>query len=208
MTWMGGGRSPAAWGLAATVSAMMALAVAGTASGTTPARAVDLNLSRLSSIDLVKCRVVRRHRDGNAWRCPGLPGYPVYIAEGDLRFMMAFGPRPLRRRSATQTLAPFNTIFIDKRRPTIEWRVDRDAAGRIVPFATIVRYSTSLDEAQGEVLVITKVDRKESCQLAVIDARATPDAMAVARAWAIAEARQKTCPDHPEVVGVKGKGPM
>ena len=77
-----------------------------------------------------------------------------------------------------------------------------------MPFATIVRFHTSLEGANGEVLVITKVDAKQSCHLAMIDARANPDAMATARAWAIAEARKRTCPEKPEILGQKGKSPM
>jgi hypothetical protein len=172
------------------------------------AAAVDLQMSRLSAIELKTCRQISRHKDGGAWRCPGLRGYPVYFAEGDLRHFLAFGPNPEKRRSATQTLGPFNSIFQGLRRPTIEWRVERLVNGRIVPFATIVRYYTDRDGEKGEVLVVTKVDARQSCQLALIDARADANAMATARAWAIAEARKRSCPDAPEVVGAKGKSPL
>lgn len=172
------------------------------------AAAVDLQMSRLTAIDLPSYRQISRHRQGGAWRCPGLRGFPVYFAEGDLRHFLAFGPSPEKRRSATQTLAPFNSVFQGKRRSTVEWRVERLVNGRIAPFATIVRYYTSLDGADGEVLVVTKVDEKQSCQLALIDARANANAMAMARSWAIAEARKRSCPEAPEVLGVKGKGPM
>ncbi len=180
---------------------------------TSPASAVDLHKSRLSSIDLKKCRKLSSHRassriDGAAWRCAGIKGYPVYFAEGDLRHFLAFGPDPQKRRSATQTLGAFNSIFKGRRRPTIEWRTDTTADGSQVPFATIVRFYTSNEGANGEFLVVTKVDPKDSCQLAVIDARANSDAMAIARAWAIAEARQRPCPDQPEQLGLKGKGPL
>lgn len=173
-----------------------------------PAAAVDLNLSRLTTVELSKCRQIKRHKDGGAWRCAGLPGYPIYFAEGDLRHMMAFGPAPEKRTSAHQSLSAFNSIFHNKRRPTIEWRVERHDQGRIVPFATIVRYQTSLEQENGEVLVITKVDLKDSCRLALIDVRANPDAMAVARSWANAEARKRPCPEQPDVIGAKGKGPL
>ncbi len=173
-----------------------------------PSHGVDLHKSLLTAIELEKCVQTRKHRDGGAWRCPGIRGYPVYFAEGDLRQMLAFGPSPEKRRSTNQTLGPFNTIFDGKRRPTIEWRVEQQLNGRIVPFATIVRFHTSMEGAKGEVLVITKVDAAQSCHLAVIDAQANADAMAMARTWAIAQARKRSCPDTPEVLGVKGKGPM
>lgn len=188
----------------------LCVVLAGTAGmiAATPARAIDLKQSRLSVIELKTCQQIARHKDGGAWRCPGIRGYPVYFAEGDLRHFLAFGPQPEKRASATQTLGPFNSIFQGKRRPTIEWRVERVLSGRIVPYATIVRFHTSLEGANGEVLVISKVDAKQSCHLAMIDARANPDAMATARAWAIAEARKRTCPEKPEILGQKGKSPM
>lgn len=174
-----------------------------------PSSAIDLHNSRLSAIELSKCRQVSRHRDGGAWRCPGLKGYPVYFAEGDLRHFLAFGPTPQKRRSAQQTLGPFNSIFkAGQRRATVEWRTERTAQGPATPFATIVRFYTSRDGVDGEALVITKVDAAQSCQLAVIDARANPDAMAMARAWAIAEAKKRPCPEMPEQIGAKGKGPI
>lgn len=186
-------------------SAAMGLLAAASMAAITPAEAVDLNKSRLSTIELKKCRQLSRHKDGGAWLCPGLKGYPVYLAEGDLRQMLAFGPQPQKRRSATQTLGPFNTVFEARQRPTIEWRVESDARGRIVPFATIVRLHISRDGQKSDVLVITKVDAKDSCQLAAIDAQANTDAMALARAWAIAEAKKASCPDRPKPLGKAGK---
>ena len=196
---------------AGSVLALAALLGAFASIGALPANrawAVDLNKSRLTSIDVKSCRKVSRHKDGGAWMCPGLRGWPVYFAEGDLRHMLAFGPSPQKRRSATQSLAPFNTIFDGKGRATVEWRVEGDDRGRIIPFATIVRFHTSMDGAKGEVLVVTKVDARDSCQLASIDANANPDAMAIARAWAIAEAKNRPCPDAPITLGKVGKLPL
>ena len=174
----------------------------------TAANAVDLNKSRLSTIDQKECKQLSKHRDGGGWLCPGLRGYPIYLAEGDLRQMVGFGPAPQNRTSSKQTLASFNTIFSGKRRPTVEWRVERDARGRVVPFATIVRFHTSSGDTKGDVLVITKVDPKDSCRLAVIEASANPDAMSIARTWAISEAKKMPCPAAPIVLGTPGKGPM
>lgn len=173
-----------------------------------PAVAVNAPKSRLTVIDLKTCKQLATHKDGGAWRCPGLAGYPVYVAEGDLRFMLAFGPAPEKRRSATQTIAAFNTPFEGKQRPTIEWRVQRNPSGRETPFATIVRYHTRRDGKTGDVLVITKVDVRDSCQLARIDAAANLDAIAIARAWADAEARKASCPEEPQTLGKSGSSPM
>lgn len=184
------------------------LVVAGIAVDNRPAGAVDLHKSRLTVIELATCRQISKHKDGGAWICPGLKGFPVYFAEGDLRHMLAFGPDPARRRSAQQTLGAFNSIFEGKRRPTIEWRTERLGNGREVPFATIVRYYTALDQLKGEAIVITKVDAKQSCQVAVIDAKANVDPIALAREWAITNARKKSCPDAPEIVGQRGQSPI
>ncbi|CAN0418100.1 unnamed protein product, partial [Phaeothamnion confervicola] len=152
-------------------------------------------------VELSQCQRLSKHKDGGSWRCPGLRGYPVYFAEGDLRHYLAFGPVPEKRRSATQTLGPFNDIFRGSKRPTIEWRIERNAKGQDVPYATIVRYATASDGEKGEFLVITKVDAKDSCLIAIIDARANPDAMVMARTWANTEARKRPCPDRPEQLG-------
>ena len=188
----------------------LVVVTAMTAAAMLAAEVADANplKSRLTAIDLKACNLISRHRDGAAWRCQGLPGYPVYIAEGDLRQLLSFGIAAEHRRSATQTLAPFNTIFEGKIRPTIEWRIVTDVRGRELPYATIVRYHTSREGAKGEVLVITKVDAQVSCQLAMVDAAANDDAMALAREWADQNARKLACPDKPAVLGKAGKSPM
>jgi hypothetical protein len=187
----------------------LALVAVVAAVSSSPAAAQDSpSKSRLTTIDLNNCTRAGSHRDGGAWRCKGLPGYPIYVAEGDLRQMMGFGANPERRRSATQSLGPFNTIFEGKIRPTVEWRVTTDAKGRAIPFATIVRYRTERDGTKGHVLLITKVDAQQSCHLAKLDATASETAMALAREWADANARLLPCPDEPQVVGGKGTSPM
>ena len=138
---------------------------------------------------------------------PGTAGYPVYVAEGDLRFMLAFGPAPEKRRSATQTLGAFNSIFAPRSRPTIEWRSYRSGV-RDVPYATIVRYHTSRDGVTGDVLVVTKVDRDNSCHAAYVDAIANADAIALAREWADKHAPEHKCDADPVVLGNTGKSPM
>ena len=191
-----------------TVVTFAASLVVAAPAASPPVAAVDLHKSRLTNIELSKCKRLTRHKDGGSWRCPGLRGYPVYFAEGDLRHFLAFGPRPEKRRSATQTIGPFNDIFRGSRRSAVEWRIERYPDGREVPYATIVRYATARDGEKGEALVITKVDAQDSCHLAIVDARATPDAMALARTWANTEARKRPCPDVPEQLGVIGRDPL
>lgn len=176
------------------------------ACATTPAMANPLK-SRLTAIDLSDCKLLKRHPDGNAYRCPGLPGWPVYVASGDDRQFLSFGPSAEKRQAASQTLGAFNSVFERGKRPAIEWRIERKG-GREVPFATIVRFHTQRDGSKGEVLVVTKVDAKISCRLALVDAAANPDGMALARSWTDANARAQSCPGTPAVIGNTGTSPM
>jgi hypothetical protein len=164
--------------------------------------------SRNTTINLKSCKVVARYQDGGAWNCAGISGYPVYIAEGDLREYLAFGRNARKHRAANQTLPPFNTIFDSKTNlGTIEWRLET-RNGRDVPFATIVRYSTKNDEGSGQVLIVSKVADGQSCQVAHVDALANPDALKLARDVADKEARTFDCKQDPKTVGKTGKSPM
>jgi hypothetical protein len=122
--------------------------------------------SQYTTIDLRSCRTIKTHPDGSAWRCQGLPGYPVYIAEGDLRTFISVGADAEKRRAAEQTLGPFNTIFpAGSRRTTLEWRFQRKG-DTAVPYAIILRYYTKSDAGRGEVIVLTKVGPAQTCQVA------------------------------------------
>lgn len=164
--------------------------------------------SLYTTIDLKTCQQVKRHSDGGAWICAGLEGYPVYVAEGDLRTFVSVGPAPEKRRAATQTLKSFNSLFRGKSsRATLEWRFVRKN-GQPVPYATIQRYFTKSDAKSGEVLVVTKVTPTEDCHVAHLDALATPNAIAVARKIADDEARKFDCKLEPKTAGSPGRSPM
>jgi hypothetical protein len=170
--------------------------------------AVNPMRSRFTTIDLKTCQLVKRHADGNTWNCSGLRGYPVVYAEGDLRAFVSFGPNAGKRRAAQQTLGSFNSIFDSNgRRATVEWRFRR-IAGADQPYATIMRLFTSRDGIKGEVLVVTRVTATEACHMAHIDAKATADAMALARSAADEMAAKWSCADAPKVLGVTGKDPL
>lgn len=164
--------------------------------------------SLYTTIDLAKCRQTSKGPDGGAWLCPGLDGYPVYIAEGDLRTFVSVGRQPQKRQAAQQTLGPFNSLFQRRsQRATIEWRfVKKD--GKVQPFATIQRYFTKNDSGSGQVLVITKVTPTEDCHAAYVDALANPQAIVLARDFADNEARQFDCRSAPKRVGKSGRSPM
>lgn len=163
--------------------------------------------SAYTTIDLSHCKKTRIP-DGAFHVCKGLPGYPIYVAEGDLRAFVAASTAPQRSRSAEQTLGAFNTPFKDRsQRAPIEWRfVIKD--GKQVPYATILRYYTQNDTARGEVLVVMKVAGPETCHVAHIDAVSTPDAIVLARDIADRKARQFDCRMDPEIAGVRGQSPM
>jgi hypothetical protein len=151
---------------------------------------------------------VKRHPDGNAWSCPGLPGYPIYFAEGDLRTFVSYGPAPEKRRAASQTPPPFNSILRGKpERATVEWRT-RPAKGKALPHATILRYFVTKDRKKGQILVVSKVSDTESCHVAYIDALAEPAAIALARRIADEVAPKFDCSKEPTREGAKGKSPL
>lgn len=164
--------------------------------------------SQYTTIDLKVCTKLKAHPDGSAWRCPGLPGYPVYVAEGDLRTFISVGANAEKRRAAEQTLGPFNTIFpAGTRRATLEWRFNRKG-DTLVPYATILRYYTKNDTGRGEVLVVTKVSPAQTCQMAYIDALATPEPMVLAHKIADEAARTFDCGKEPMTAGSRGKSPL
>lgn len=175
--------------------------------GQAPAAANPVK-SLYTTIDLKVCKHVKRHRDGSAWRCEGLAGYPVYFAEGDLRQFVSVGADAEKRRAATQTLGASNSIF-DKgsSRATIEWRFDRRGE-RKLPYAIIVRFHTSRDGRNGDVLVVSKVSDSEACHVAYIDALANKDAIALARQVADKQSKTFDCSKEPSPEGETGRSPM
>lgn len=183
------------------------LAAAAFALGPAPVAANPVK-SLYTTVDLKTCKRIKRHRDGGSWRCEGLPGYPVYVAEGDLRHFVSAGPDPEKRRAATQTLGSFNSIFErGSDRATIEWRFDRRGE-RQIPYAIIVRFHTSTDDRKGDVLVVSKVGASETCHVAYIDALANDDAIALARQIADGRARTFDCRGEPRAEGATGRSPM
>jgi hypothetical protein len=164
--------------------------------------------SLYTTVDLKACKRMARLRDGAAWLCSGLGGLPVYVAEGDLRQFVSVGTNAQKRRAAKQTLGPFNSIFeAGSERATIEWRFDR-RGDRQIPYATIVRFHTSMEGRKGDVLVVSKVGAEETCHVAYIDALANRDAIALARQVADRHAKSFDCHSEPRTEGASGRSPM
>ncbi len=189
-------------------SALVATLAVAIAIGEWPALAIQQVKSLYTAIDLRECKILEAPRGGGAWLCEGLPDYPVYVAEIDHRTYLSIGNKGAGMRAAHQTLASANSLFEgSSTRPAVEWRfVIRN--GKPVPYATIVRYATSLGDTRGEVLIVTRVTATEACQVAHIDALAAEEAIVLARRIADEKARAFSCAGEPAVVGQSGKSPM
>jgi hypothetical protein len=151
--------------------------------------------------NLDRCDIIKRVKETGSivQRCPGLPGFPIFIAEDDLRFFVGYGPNGQKQKVFGQTLPPFNTIH-----NKIEFRVRR---GGKSPFASILRYFTDPGDGQpkGQILVVTKIEGREACHIAYIDASKDPDPNAKARLAADTKAAGFRCErDEPEDLADKG----
>jgi hypothetical protein len=181
--------------IVAAAAALLAVLVA------TPAMAVIT--SAYTSLDLDRCQAEPMAEDngidGGVWWCAGYAGIPVRVAEGDLRFLVSYGPDAANELAAGQTLPQFNTIHT-----TLEWRLDD---GR--PFATILRYFTDTgDGRRGQVLVVTRLGETGTvCHVGYVDALANPEANALAREIADGWAPGFVCGiDEPAWAGVGAGG--
>ena len=146
--------------------------------------------SDYTDINLDDCLVLNADDFGAAFACPGYKGFPLYIAEGDLRFFVSYGFGAPDEMAAEQTLPAFNTIG-----EKLEWRLT-NKTGDFKPFATILRYYTQTGDGSapdGQVLVVTKIEPGNTCHIAYIDARLTPNANEIARQFADNEAENFNC---------------
>ncbi len=139
--------------------------------------------------------------DGGRWICDGYAGIPVHVAEGDLRMFVSFGANAANEPAASQTLPAFNTV-----NETLEWRLADRGGWR--PYATILRwFPQTFDEATGQqvtgqMLVVTRLGFElggGTCQIAIIDAKAVPDANIRAREIADTMAGDFDC-DRDEII--------
>ncbi len=165
------------------------------ATGTAAAQQFD---SAYTDLELdAGCSLVSSDEWGATWSCPGYAGIPVLVSEGDLRFFVSYGPNAAEEPAVSQTPPPFNTI-----NSKLEWRLKRED-GRWVPFATILRYYTSLGYGEGDaqILVVTQLLPGATCQIAYVDATANRDANVLAREAADRYAGSYDCNAGPMTVG-------
>ncbi|WP_417579184.1 hypothetical protein [Pelagibacterium sp.] len=135
--------------------------------------------SGYTDIDFERCTVVSSYELGAELACPGYNGFPLMIADGDLRMFVSYGFGAPDEMAAGQTFPQFNQIG-DK----IEWLLEASSEWGERPVATIVRYYLEPIEPgdpQGQVLVVTKIEEGNTCWVAQIDARANANANQMAR---------------------------
>lgn len=161
-----------------------------------------------TALDLDKCHHTRgkQEEDYGEWRCNGFDGIAVHVSAGDQRTFVSYGRNARNEPAAKQTLASFNGEG-----EKIEWRAERGAGGKLKPFATIMRWSTTVSggdaPVKGEVLVVTRLAPGGVCHVGYVDAKANPDGNALADKLADEDARKFRCgTDKPIVLGNKGPG--
>lgn len=169
--------------------------------GVVPAASAAGIDSAYTKIQLQNCPQVEEAAEegtfAGAWECPGYQGQAVYVAEGDLRMFVSFGPGAADEPAASQTLPNFNTV-----NDTLEWRLRGG-----VPFATILRWFPSLDDGgrTGSILIVTQlVPGGGTCQVARVDAQANANANVMARQAADTMAGSFDCSQPPQTLGNPG----
>ena len=184
---------------------LAAAVAAGLFSAPAKAQAIE---SAYTPLDLDKCRHTagKDVEDYGEWRCNGYGGIAVHVSAGDQRIYVSYGRTAKKEPAAKQTLASFNGEG-----EKIEWRAERGADNKLKPFATIMRWSTTVssgDEPEkGEMLVVTRLAPGSVCHIGYVDAKANPDAGALAQKIADEHARKFRCgADRPVVLGKKGLG--
>lgn len=197
----------------AVLSAAIVTAVLGGAPPPAMAETID---SAYTRFDAKSCqhRRGREVEDYGTWRCRGYAGIAVVLSAGDQRMQVTFGrPKPDEDHAASQTFPGFNDVY----EGSVEWRYEKRRRGLPRPFATILSWNVMTDDdrekatgpvkASGRVLVVTRLGPGGVCHVGYVDARADPDANALARRIADEHARTFVCgKDKRIVLGTVGKG--
>lgn len=160
-------------------------------------------------LDLDKCKHKpgTEEEDYGEWRCTGYGGIGLHVSAGDQRTYISYGRNAADELAAKQTLASFNGEG-----KTIEWRVETLPDGKKRPFATIMRWGTTVTggndkQVRGEVLVVTRLGPGGVCHVGYVDGRANADANALARRIADEHARKFRCgKDRTIALGQTGSG--
>ncbi len=160
--------------------------------------------SSYTDFNTKKCRHIpgKDVEDYGEWHCKGLQGIAVYMSAGDQRIYVSYGKNAKNEPAASQTLASFNGEG-----SRIEWRIERGK-----PFATIMRWSTTVtndkgDPVRGSVLVVTRLGAGSVCHVGYVDGSANKDANELARKIADEHARSFVCGKDKRIfLGEQGPG--
>lgn len=141
-----------------------------------PAGAAEL-VSDYTDLLIDKCTMLDTDAMGQVAACPGLNGYPVMVAEGDMKMYVSFGLSSTSEMAAGQTLPGANRLGA-----RMEWLSPTDDQ-TAPPIATILRWHTQREQAgpENEVLVVTQLVPGATCHIAWIDASANANANELAR---------------------------
>ncbi len=176
------------------LAVIAAMIVAGVVSSA--ASATAQTVTRVyTKFDSKKCPHTRgrAEEDYGSWRCKGHDGIDVRLSAGDQRMTVSFGRNAAKEPAASQTFPAFNNVY----EGTVEWRLDAQSSGKPRPFATILRWNVRMEDDErtstGRVLVVTRLGPGGVCQIGYVDARANPDANALAQQLADEEARKFQC---------------
>lgn len=134
--------------------------------------------------DLDLCTMIGAYELGASWACPGYKGFPLLVSEGDLRFLVSYGFGAADEKAARQTFPQFNHLGA-----RLEWLLAEDDTLGTVPVGTILRYflaAPDYNDPDFQVLVVTRIEAGNTCQVAHIDALANANANQMARDAAIA----------------------
>jgi hypothetical protein len=157
--------------------------------------------SRYTAFDAKECRHQKGKgvEDYGSWTCPGYRNLRVRLSAGDQRMQVSFGNWSKDDIALSQTFPAFNNVY----QGTVEWRIEKQPDGRTRPFATILRWNVMLEAdsrnatgpvtSTGRVLVVTRLGPGGVCHVGYVDARANPDANALARRIADESARTFKC---------------
>ena len=137
--------------------------------------------------------------DYGSWRCRGYGGLIVRLSAGDQRMTVSFGTSAKKAQgeiAAGETFPGFNSVY----EGVVEWRVEKRPDGRLVPFATILRWNTRTEadakrddgKSTGRTLVVTRLNPGGVCHVGYVDAR-TSGANDAARKLADQKARSFKC---------------
>ena len=172
------------------------LAILGFALLPSTAGAAELR-SEYTDLDFAQCTTISSDEVGGTSVCPGLRGYPVILAEGDLRQAVSYGVQAVDEKAMNQGFSHFNHVG-----QKIEWLVDASDKDNLQPVATILRWFIAGDDGTDkyQVLAVTQLKLGATCRIALIDALSVKDANAVARKIAQDKAGNFDCADEPELV--------